>query len=149
MNTCLCKCPCLLWCHAGVYTEQMKSSHSNFCLFLLYCTFSHFRRVSHFPPRSYKGLASVCSGSSRLLLTKADGRFPQNPFLWPGLARETRRAYWGTCRHTTPASERSPRAREPRQDLPAHEGSELLETISHLAESYFDNLQLYPLFLPS
>lgn len=34
------------------------------------------------------------------------------------------------------------------QDLAAHEASELLETISHLAYSYFDNLQLYPLFLP-
>lgn len=64
VNPCLYKFPCLLWYNVGDYTEQMKSCHSNFCLFLLNNTFSHFRKVSHFPPGSYKRLASVCLGSS-------------------------------------------------------------------------------------
>lgn len=121
MNPCLYKFPSFLWYDVGVYREQMKLCHSNFCLFLLNYAFSHFSKVSHFPPCSYKRLASVCLGSSHacgLLLTKADGDFPYNPFPFHWLACETQRAYWRTRRHTTAASERSPRRGQPRTCLP-------------------------------
>lgn len=124
MNPCLSKFPCFLWYYVGVYREQMKLCHSNFCLFLLNCTFSPFPKVSHFPSCSYKRLASVCLGWRHvcsLLLTKADGNFSYNPLPFHWLARETWRAYWRTCRHTRPSLECSLCLGEPRTCLPMRE----------------------------
>lgn len=99
----------------------MKSCHSNFCLFLLNYTFSHFGKVSRFPPCSYKRLASVCLGSSHvhsLLLTKADGDSPTIHFLFTGWHVEHGEERTGTRCHTTPASECSHRRGEPGTCLP-------------------------------